>query len=403
MSASPPAAASNWVVLAVTLAIQSMGTMSLITLPVMAPEVARALGVSPALVGVYVSIVYLGAVVATVLGGTLVARWGAIRVSQWCLVVCLAGLLLCAVPWMPAVAVGAVLIGLGYGPITPASSHLLAITTPAHRMALVFSLKQTGVPLGSLLAGAIVPSLMLLTGWQASLALVGLACLAIAACSQPLRAALDADRQPDARINARALIDPVRLVLGHGALRALALCSLLFSVVQMSTTSYLVTYLHEDLAFDLVMAGLLLSIAQAGGVIGRITWGLVADRWLGARRMLLVLAIMMAATSLATAMITPQTPRLLLMVLLVLSGAGAIGWNGVYLAEVARRAPAGSASLATGGTLGFTFSGVVLGPPLFGLVAALAGAYRAGFLMLVLAAAASAWVLVASASRARSA
>ena len=41
------------------------------------------------------------------------------------------GLLLCAVPWLPAVFMGAVFIGWGYGPITPASSHLLARTTAA--------------------------------------------------------------------------------------------------------------------------------------------------------------------------------------------------------------------------------------------------------------------------------
>ncbi|WP_417276298.1 hypothetical protein [Castellaniella sp.] len=44
--------------------------------------------------------------------------------------------------------VGALLIGLGYGPITP-----------AHRMSFVFSIKQTGVPLGGVLAGLVVPGL----------------------------------------------------------------------------------------------------------------------------------------------------------------------------------------------------------------------------------------------------
>ena len=387
MKAQSPQAADTWLVLAVTTAIQALGSMALLTLPVMAPEVGRALQVSPALVGVYISIVYLGAVVSTVLGGALVARWGAIRVSQAALVLCALGLVLCAVPHLTAVAAGAFLIGLGYGPITPASSHLLALSTPAHRMSLVFSIKQTGVPLGSLLAGATVPTLLLLTGWQWSLLVVGVVCLAVALGSQPLRLALDADRRGDVRIDLlRAFVDPVRMVLGHAALRSLALCTMLFSVVQMSTTSYLVTFLHEDLSMGLVAAGFLLSVAQAGGVVGRILWGFVADRWLGAQRMLMALASMMAVTALATAWITADTPRVWVWVVLILSGASAIGWNGVYLAEVARRAPAGKASLATGGTLGFTFSGVVMGPALFGAVASQFGTYRAGFGMLVLAA-----------------
>ncbi|MFM8574615.1 MAG: MFS transporter, partial [Limnohabitans sp.] len=81
--------------------------------------------------------------------------------------------------------------------------------------------------------------------------------------------------------------------------------------------------------------------------------------------------------------LSPSTPHTLLLPILVVFGASAIGWNGVYLAEVARRAPAGQASLATGGTLAFTFLGVVIGPPVFGLLATLCGTYRAGFIALM--------------------
>ena len=48
-------------------------------------------------------------------------------------------------------------------------------------------------------------------------------------------------------------------------------------------------------------------------------------------------------------------------------GATAIGWNGVQLAEVARHAPPGEAGAMTGATGFVTFSGVVVGPPLFAL------------------------------------
>jgi len=57
----------------------------------------------------------------------------------------------------------------------------------------------------------------------------------------------------------------------------------------------------------------------------------------------------------------------------VLYGASAIGWNGVFLAEVARRAPAGQAGAATGGTLLFTYFGVLAGQPLFSYVASAGG------------------------------
>jgi MFS family permease len=383
----------NWWPLLLTLVIQALVAMALLSLPVVAPVVAQTLQVSPALVGLYVSVTYAGAMVATLMGGATVARMGAIRVSQWGLVLCALGLLLCAVPWLPSMVLGAVLIGLGYGPITPASSHLLARTTPKHQMSLVFSIKQTGVPLGSMLAGAVVPPLALLGNWQLSLVAVAAVCLMCAWVSQSLRAELDSDRQPDTRIRWGSLIEPIRLVLAQRALRIMAACSFMFSMVQLSLTTYLVTFLHDDLSYGLVAAGLALSVTQLGGIGGRVVWGYVADRWLGARRMLLLLASMMALGALASAFLTTDTPHALVIAILVAFGASAIGWNGVYLAEVARRAPPGMASMATGGTLAFTFLGVVLGPPMFGALSGLFGTYRAGFVGLMVVASVSGTVL----------
>ena len=51
------------------------------------------------------------------------------------------------------------------------------------------------------------------------------------------------------------------------------------------------------------------------------------------------------------------------------------------------------ASLATGGTLAFTFLGVVLGPPVFGLLSTVFGTYRAGFVALMAVACCSGAVL----------
>src|SRR5690606_38318707 len=137
-------------------------------------------GISATYIGVYVAVAYLGSILASLASGAAVARFGSIRVSQASLVLCAAGLALCTLPSLPAILLGAVLVGFGYGPITPASSHLLARTTPVHRMSLVFSVKQTGVPLGGALAGAIVPTLQALAGWQEALWCVAAACLACA-------------------------------------------------------------------------------------------------------------------------------------------------------------------------------------------------------------------------------
>ena len=370
---------NNWLPLIATLFIQAMVSMALLTLPVMAPVAAKDLTVSPALVGVYIAITYAGAMFSSLTSGTSVTRFGPIRVSQLGLVLCALGLCLCALPWLPATGLGALLIGLGYGPITPASSQILARTTQPHQMSLVFSIKQTGVPVGSMLAGAIVPSLMLGVGWQLSLMSVAVVCLISALLSEPLRAQMDDQRQAGLQLKLSTLLAPIRMVLSHRALATMAGCSLMFSMVQMSLTTYLVTYLHDDLTYGLVAAGLLLSITQAGGIVGRIVWGYLADQFFSPQKMLAGLATSMALCAAATPLLLHMLPVYGVWTLLLLFGASAIGWNGVYLAEVARQAPEGKASVATGGTLTFTFLGVVIGPPLFGALSTLFGTYGAGF------------------------
>ena len=395
---TPPSA---WWSLTVTTAIQAMVSMALLTLPAMAPAVARALAVPSTLVGAYVALCYFAAMLSSLVGGTLVRRLGAIRVSQLGLGLCAVGLALCALPWLPAVALGALCIGAGYGPITPASSHLLALTTPAHRMSLVFSIKQTGVPAGGMLAGALVPGLSLWLGWQGTLMAVAGVCALCAALAQPLRAALDGDRQPAQPLALQALFIPIGMVLGQPSLRALAACSFLFSAVQVSTTAYMVTYLNESLGMTLLAAGAALSVSQLAGVVGRIAWGAVADRGLGPRNTLMLLATLMMVGSVLTALLQPQWPTLLIWAIVALLGASAIGWNGVYLATVARQAPPGQAGVATGGTLLFTFMGVVCGSPAFGALAGASGSYRIAFAALALPAALALGLLVWRAAQAR--
>jgi MFS family permease len=92
----------------------------------------------------------------------------------------------------------------------------------------------------------------------------------------------------------------------------------------------------------------------------------------------------MAGSSLATALLHTSMPTLLVFAILFVFGASATGWNGVYLAEVARRAPPGMAGVATGGTLAITFLGVVLGPPVFGAVSAALGSFRYGYAALAI-------------------
>ena len=348
--------------------VQAAASAATLAPAVAAPALELRLHVGAVGVGLYISLVYLTAMVSSQWGTVFVRRWGPIRTGQVALGFSAAGLLLMVVPHVAAAAAGAVLIGFGYGPITPASSAILARTTPAHRFALVFSIKQTGVPLGGAFAGLLVPSVLDHAGIGAAMGLMAALCAVSAMLSEPLRGELDGHRDTTAPLpTAARLVEPIRMVWSHRLLRTLALCSLMFSMVQVCLTSYAVSFLTHDLSWTLVAAGFALAAAQGGGVVGRVLWGLVADRRAEARTTLVGLALAMLACGLAMPWLRASTSHSLVIALLVVYGACAIGWNGVFLATVARMVPLQQAALATSGCLFFTYFGVVVGPPLFGV------------------------------------
>jgi len=365
--------------LAATLAIQALVAMATITVPVLAPAASDELHLSAGLIGLYVSLVYLGSMISSAASADLIRRIGAIRFSQYCLVMCAIGLALLTFGTMPALIASAFVLGLGYGPITPASSHILAKTTPPHMMSFVFSVKQTGVPLGGALAGIVVPPLVLLGGWRlAALAVAGL-CVLTAVVAQSIRAENDADRDPKRPISARGPFRALALVARDATVRRLALSSFFFSALQLCLTTYLVTYLTSKLGYTLVEAGLMLAVATTAGIVGRIAWGAVADRSGRPAAVLGFVGIAMAAAAGAMATSSPEWPRVAMIVLCAAFGGTAIGWNGVYLAEVAREAPAGKTVEATGGALFFTFFGVLITPPLFAAIVEGGGSYGLAF------------------------
>lgn len=380
--------------LAVTFTVQTLAAFAIYCAPVMAPVAAPALGVQASAVGYYIAATYFGSMLASAVSGGWVSRFGPIRVSQVSLLLCLAGLLLAASAWMPLVLLGGFVVGLGYGPATPASSVILVRTAPRAIFSLVFSIKQTGVPAGGVLAGLVVPVLVLALGWRWGAAAIGAACLVLALAIQPVRARYDTELRPDARIALASAFAPVAMVLREPGLRAMCICSFVYAGVQIALVTYLVSFLIESFALSLVVAGVVMAASQVASVIGRVGWGLLADRALGRRPVLGILGIGMGLAALAALAAHPGWPAWLLFGYAALFGATAVGWNGVFLAEVARIAPEGRTSEATGGCLFFTYLGVVLTPLLFNGVLALTGAYTTAFAVLsVPALAVGAWML----------
>lgn len=368
--------------LAVTTATQALTTLAAVALTAIAPKAAAELGVSPALVGYQLGVVYLAAMAISPIGGALVRRLGATRTGQAALWLTAAGCLLSAVGAMAALAAGAFIIGLGYGLTNPAASHLLSRAPGTRHMNLVFSIKQCGVPIGGVLAGLMLPPVSLAYGWQAALVVSAGLMLALSAAVHHFRAAWDADRDPAAPVLSAPLAS-LGLVWGHPILRWLALSSLLYAAVQLCLTGFLVTYLVQEIGLELVLAGTILAISNTAGAAGRLGWGWLADRLRSGTLALILNGSLAIVGALATAAIAADWPIGLVALATALFGFCAVGWNGVFMAVIVRQSRPEAVALATGGSLTVTYIGIVIGPALFAaLHESLGMRYSEGFALL---------------------
>jgi hypothetical protein len=87
----------------------------------------------------------------------------------------------------------------------------------------------------------------------------------------------------------------------------------------------------------------------------------------------------MSCAAFLTSLVSAAWPAVAVFAVSFFYGATAVGWNGVYLSEVARIAPVGRAAAATGASIAMTYAGVVTMPAMFWGIVASTGSYAAGF------------------------
>ena len=354
---------------------QAVAVIVFLTIPVMATEIAPVFAVEAKDIGVFMSIVFTAAMVVSAASGSVIRRWGGVRAIQFgmsfsacCLVLCLFGSL-------PLLFLAAVLVGVGYGPNTPAGAHVLARVTRPEIRGLVFSVKQSGAPLGGLIAGFLIPAVVTHVSWQAAIALTILIAITTALLIQPLRAALDDDRKPSSPIVFASPWLAIRKVWSQLPLRRLTMVAFCLTTLQAIILTFLIVILVQEVQLEYTVAGAIFGAAQAAGAILRIVMGWFADVVLGTRLCLVCLGLASAVALVLLPHLTPATPFVFVVGLSIAAGALSFGWNGVFLAEVVNLADPEDVGAATGGSLFFLYAGIVFGPLLTSTLVSFSGSF----------------------------
>ena len=368
MSETPDSSRRLWLVLFAVTMVQALATFASLTIAAIAPAVADGVGVPVEFIGFQVAVIYTGASSISSLSDFLLRRWGPARVSQISLALCGGGVALSAVPLVPVMALGALFLGFGYGMTNPSSTQILMRLTPNHARNFVFSVKQTRVPFGGMAAGLVAPGATEAFGWQAAPLIVAVCCVIAIFALQPWRNRWDADRNSGARLDASAFA-AMSMVWRVPALRWLSIGGFTYAFTQLSLSTFAVTILVVEAQFSLVAAGAVLAAIQAAGIIGRVAWGLIADRWGIGDNLLVIMGVMNLTGAFAMIWIGPDWPVWAIYFFFVAFAASALGWTGVFISSTVGHAPRAQSGAVAGGIGVPVYAGVIFGAAILSALA----------------------------------
>jgi MFS family permease len=371
--------------LAATLIVQTVSAFAGMAIPLLGPPLMARAGLPPEGIGYVSAMSSMGICWFLACGGPMLAHYGPIRTLQLGLVITAVGLLVLSQPLGMLGLLGALAIGFGAGPNTPAGSQILIRAAPPRHRTLIFSIKQAGVPLGGALAGLIIAPLVLAQGLSVALWTVIGVTLVTILVAWPFRRKLDGIERSGHPGWARSLFSWSTLARSVGTLRAhpslplLAALGASFSVMQACLMAFTATYVVTQHGASLAEAGRVVALMLTASMVGRITMGWAADRIGGAMRHLAIQAVA-SALAVCLLMTASSLGPWALYTSAALAGFVAIGWNGVHIAELARVAPIELVSDITSAASLFGFCGSILGPLAFALLVGWSGSYAVAFL-----------------------
>ncbi len=279
---------------------------------------------------------------------------------------------------VPVLAV-AMMVGGGCNALTQIAANVyLARYLPPSRHGVAFSIKQSANPGGVLVAGLLLPTLVLTTGWRSAFGVASGAALAAALGLEAVRRwhpGLRVTSEPASR-SAKAMPAPTAAASppsppSHATAKDRTLVLVAASAGFGSASAVALGGFYVESARDagvgLAAAGLAASLGSATSIVGRIVAGVRADRT-GAspERILGWVAAMLAVGAFALLGFGLRTPW---AQWLALPGAYGIGWAwpGVFNLAVVRARP-DEPGRATGVSQTGIYVGTTLGPLVFGPV-----------------------------------
>lgn len=356
-----------------------VGTLHISSLVVMAPVIKEDLSLSFAQFGLVVTAYSIGQITGSLPAGNLADRVGV----GWALVAAhvllIAGALMLTQTtglWLAFASM--VVTGWGYSIVNPATAKGVFESFPPSRRGTAMGIKQTGVPLGGVIAATLGA---FATGGAWHWITVAVAALTVAGGA----ACLLIVEKPKPRVKAvsRSRFGTLGEVAKDFNFGRFVISNMMFNVGQNNFFAYLTLFVREAAQVSQELAGACYGIAQTASVVGRLGWGAISDFLFKGRRKRLTVAIgASAAVFLATmAAIEPRAGMTVAVALSVLLGLTIASYAPLMQTMAVEGVQPRLVGSATGYNLVGTYIGSIAGPPLFGWVVDITGMFDSGWYM----------------------
>jgi MFS family permease len=363
----------RWRLLAILTTSYGAGAFGMLGISPLSPSLVEGLGLTRFQVAFIVPSIYLSGLLFSLPGGRLADRLGVRPAFLGGLAVGAIGLLAAAgAPGFPAFLFCLFVAGSGWSVVNPALGKAIMDVFPVRERGIAMGVKQMGLTLGGLVAALVLPAVAAALGWRYAVGACALVVgLPVALGWRPLGTLRVAARAPDASAAGLREADSGSSWwwARRPALVIFFATGLVLGMVQAAVLSYLPLFTIQALGFDKIGAGLLVAASQAGGAVSRLALGAASDRWLTGRRSLWLAFTggVGAAIFLAYA-VWPVAAPVAAGLLAFATGVGAYGWVGIFFVISAEAGGPRQAGLLSGVAFASIVLGLLVGPPIFGLL-----------------------------------
>lgn len=355
-----------------------VGTINVVSVLAMAPVIQAALALSATEVGFLMTAYYCGQAMWSLPAGAFVDRIGVGRTLIGAMVgIALGTIVVASAPSFPFLLLGMLMMGSGYSFTNPSTAKGVFDWFPPRRRATAMGAKQTGVPIGGVVAaglGALAATVdwRLILGCVVLLTLLfGVACLVLV------------ERQDDAPSERPSPFSGLRELLGDMNYGRFVLSNLLYNFGQGNFFAFLTLFIRDAAQASQEFASLCLGVAQATSAAARFGWGVVSDTFMKGRRKGLVVGIGIVSAALLVTMPLVTAGWPVAAILLIVAGLGITVAS--YAGLMQTMSVEAMEPRLTGSAVGYngisTHLGAIVGAPAFGAIVDATGSYDGGWLL----------------------